>query len=348
MKRVYMLNKKRIQVAPFRLASQRRPPRKAVTTLDFRLYSRFSSENPCRGSRFSAIIPFMDITNGKNQRGERLRAILLGFAGKPTVLEEAERLRAQVESQVEVVFSDFTGAKDLSSVEADLVIVLGGDGSILRAAHQMGVRQLPVAAVNLGRLGYLANVQPDELVELLSDYRSGAAKVVEHLMFEAAVLRNGKELVRQLGLNELAVLAGPPFSIISLNLFVDDEFATTYSCDGLIVATPVGSTAHSLSAGGPILRQSMQAFALVPVGPHALTHRPVVDSADRVYELEVVEMNPGTSAVIDGRVLAELQPGDRVRVAAAKSKFKLIVGPKHGYYRTLREKLGWSGSLKRG
>jgi NAD+ kinase len=282
----------------------------------------------------------------KKPSPQRLRAILLAAAGRLQVLEEAERLRPAMGDQVEIVLSDFTGGVDLTKVDADLVIVFGGDGSILRAARQMGHRQLPVIAVNLGKLGYLANISPDELATVLADYRTGKLGVAEHLMFDCSLIREKNTVQSQLGLNEVAVLAGTPFSLIVINLYVDSELATTYSGDGLIVATPVGSTAHGLSAGGPILRQCLNAFVIVPLSPHTLTNRPVVDAADRVYELEIVEPNPGTTAVVDGRVFASLQRGDRLRVEASTARFKLITGQGHGYYRTLREKLGWGGQIK--
>jgi NAD+ kinase len=283
----------------------------------------------------------------KTQSKPRIRAILLGATGRPDVQAEAERLRPAIQEQVEIVHSDFVGSKDLAKVDAELAIVFGGDGSILRAARQMGHRQLPTVSVNLGKLGYLANISPDELAAVLADYRAGKLAIVEHLMFECSLIRRNETVQHQLGLNEVAVFAGMPFSLVAINLYVDSELATTYSGDGLIVATPVGSTAHSLSAGGPILRQSMDAFVIVPLSPHTLTNRPVVDTADRVYELEIVEPNPGTSAVVDGRMFAALQLGDRVRVEASPARFKLITGRGHGYYRTLREKLGWGGQIKR-
>ncbi len=192
-----------------------------------------------------------------------------------------------------MVKADFTGNEDMSAPEADLAIVLGGDGSILRAARQMGHNQLPIVAVNLGKLGFLANISPAELAAVLSDYQAGALQVAEHLMFECSLIQDGEIRLQQLGLNEVAVLAGKPFSIININLYVDAEPATTYSCDGLIISTPVGSTAHSLSAGGPILRQTLQAFVILPISPHTLTNRPVVDTADRLYELEVPHPNRG-------------------------------------------------------
>ena len=275
-----------------------------------------------------------------------MRAILLGSDGRPDVLREAQRLTPVIQRHAQIVASDFTGQEDLSRFEADLVIVLGGDGSILRAAHQMGTRQLPVIAVNLGKLGFLSSVSPDELPALLEGLSVENLQVVEHLMFQCEVVRKGRLLCEQLGLNEVAVLTGPPFAILDVDLYVDSELVTTYSADGLIVSTPVGSTAHSLSAGGPILRKDIQAFVISPISPHTLTNRPVVDSADRLYELVVSKPGPGTSVVVDGIVLATLEPGDRVRVRRAEPTFRLIAAPGHSYYRTLREKLGWGGRLQ--
>jgi len=277
--------------------------------------------------------------------GKRLKVFLLGAGGRPEVQAEAQRIRAAVEATAEIVRTDFSGAEDLSDADADLAIVLGGDGSILRAAHQMGHRQRPVAAVNLGKLGFLANMTPAELPNVVTQFAEGKLDVLEHLMFECSVLRDEKPIVRQLGLNETVIQAGAPFSLIHVDLYVDADLVTSYSCDGLIVSTPVGSTAHCLSAGGPILQKSLQAFVILPLSPHTLTVRPVVDSADRVYEMVVERPNAGTSVVVDGRVLCGLQPGDRVRVERSAARFKLLVNPKHSYYRTLREKLGWGGSF---
>jgi NAD+ kinase len=148
-----------------------------------------------------------------------------------------------------------------------------------------------------------------------------------------------------LGLNEVAILTGEPFSLLNADLYVDAELATTYACDGLIIGTPVGSTAHSLSAGGPILRKTLDAFVICPVAPHTLTVRPVVDAADRVYEVVVPQPKEGTMVVVDGRPLWRLKPNDQVRVVRAEPKFKLIEPRGQSYYHTLRDKLGWAGHL---
>ncbi|HLA84737.1 MAG TPA: NAD(+)/NADH kinase [Thermoguttaceae bacterium] len=275
-----------------------------------------------------------------------LRVLLLGFGGRPGVLEEAERLAALLERTDRIVARDFSGDVDLSTVEADVAVVLGGDGSILHAARQMGSRQVPVIAVNLGRLGFLADVPPDEVLHVLDEFRKGRLHTIEHLMFTCELLRGGRAVDRRLGLNEVTVQNGAPFTMLDVHLYVDAELVTTYRCDGLIISTPVGSTAHNLAAGGPILRKDMQAFVVSPICPHTLTYRPVIDSADRVFELEAASPGSEASVVVDGRVLGRLAAGDRVRVRRADVCFKLVAAPGHGYYRTLREKLGWSGRFQ--
>jgi NAD+ kinase len=284
--------------------------------------------------------------------GARPRVMVLGSGERPQVAAAAQRLRTLIESHADVVMWDLGFSADLGAIEADLAVVLGGDGSILRAAHQMGYRQVPVVGVNLGKLGFLADLSPDEFTVALPEICSGRFRVVEHLMFECRLERDHGGLATpqsvvaaRLGLNEAAVLAGAPFAMLEVHLYVDSELVTTYSCDGLIVSTPVGSTAHSLSAGGPILRKDLQAFVISPISPHTLTNRPVVDAASRVYELLVPRPHLGTALVVDGRVLGALEPGDRVRIEQAAPKFQLVEAAGRGYYRTLREKLGWGGSL---
>jgi NAD+ kinase len=264
------------------------------------------------------------------------------------VQAETTRLRPLLEAHVDVLEWDLHSAVDLAALDFDLAIVLGGDGSILRAVRQMGYLQRPIVGVNLGKLGFLADLAPAELESALPRLSAGDYRVVEHLMYECSLLREGHPIETHLGLNDVVLHAGAPFHILEVHLYVDAELVTTYSCDGLIVATPVGSTAHSLSAGGPILRKDLQAFVVSPISPHTLTNRPVVDSAERTYELEVTRPNPGTTVVADGRTLSLMAPYDRVRIVRAQPKFQLVEVPGHSYYRTLREKLGWGGQLRLG
>ena len=273
------------------------------------------------------------------------RILLLSSGSRPDMAAEASRLLPLVESYASVDVADLDSITSLEHVDFDVAVVVGGDGSILRAAHHMGRRQRPVVAINLGKLGFLADLSPDEFLAQLPAICSGSLPVIEHLMLDCRLLRGGDTLCQQLGLNEVVIFAGPPFSLLQVDLYVDAELVTTYSCDGLIVSTPVGSTAHSLSAGGPILRKDLQAFVVLPISPHTLTNRPVVDSADRTYELVVPRPNAGTSLVCDGKVLSRLEPGDRIRVQRADARFGLVAVPGHSYYRTLRDKLGWGGII---
>jgi NAD+ kinase len=276
----------------------------------------------------------------------RPRAILLVDGSRPALVERAGRLRTVVEQHLAVVATVNDLSRSFSTENADLAIVFGGDGSILRAARQMRYEQIPVLGVNLGRLGFLAGIQPEDLDEVLPQVVGQEHRIVKHLMFECSVHQAGRELSRTLGLNETSVLAGPPFSMIEVQLYVDGELATTYSCDGLIVSTPVGSTAHNLAAGGPILEKSLQAFVVSPICPHTLTNRPVVDVAEQVYELAVPAPNEGTSLVVDGKVIHQPTPADRIRIERSRAEFMLVEAPGRGYYRTLREKLSWGGGLK--
>lgn len=285
-------------------------------------------------------------TVAKPVSGKRLTLLVLAAAERKGLAAEVKRLGVEIEKFADVVLRDLDAGEDLEPLDFDLAVVLGGDGSILRAAHQMGRRQRPVLGVNLGKLGFLADLSPQEFIEHLPAICSGKFPAIEHLMYECRVLRGGKAVCEWLGLNEVAVLAGPPFALLDVDLYVDSELVTTYSCDGLIVSTPVGSTAHSLSSGGPILRQDLQAFVISPISPHTLTNRPVVDSADRVYELVVRDPHPGTSVVADGRVLCQLESDDRVRIERSGARFQLVAMPGHSYYHTLREKLGWGGRIK--
>ena len=279
------------------------------------------------------------------QAGARPRALLLGSGDRPGLLTEAQRLRPFIDNHVEVVLEDFRYEKNLAATSADLAIVLGGDGSILRAALQMQEHQVPILGVNLGKLGFLASVSPIDLPAILPEVVCCQCRLDEHLMFRCTVLQANQPVAETLGLNEVAILTGAPFSMLNADLYVDAELATTYACDGLIIGTPVGSTAHSLSAGGPILRKTLDAFVICPVAPHTLTVRPVVDAADRVYEVVVPQPKEGTMVVVDGRPLWRLKPNDQVRVVRAEPKFKLIEPRGQSYYHTLRDKLGWAGHL---
>ena len=195
----------------------------------------------------------------------------------------------------------------------------------------------------MGRLGFLADLSPKEFQEKFPRILAREYQVIHHLMFECRLQRKDGTQEKYIGLNEVSVLAGAALRILHINLAVNGEPVTTYRCDGLIFSTPVGSTAHSLGAGGPLLRQDLQAFVITPICPHTLTNRPLVDRADSVYTLTSPEIPAGATLVIDGQIKQPLQPGDRIEIRKAAVSFQLARLPDHSYYATLHRKLGWGG-----
>lgn len=268
-----------------------------------------------------------------------MRFFLLGTDRKPQVVAEAARLRPVLEAHGEVVAVDLRQERDLSVLAADLAIVLGGDGAILRAARQMGYRQVPVLGVNLGKLGFLADVSPDELAGCLPEVAAGRTRVASQVMFECEYpTPDGPATV--LGLNEVVVHTRALGHVTELDLAIDGEPVTHFTGDGLIVSTPIGSTAHSLSAGGPVLSQELPAFVITPICPHTLTYRPLVDAAGKRYTIGVRRAE-GAALTADGQGLGPLAAGDAVTVRRAGVSFQLVKLPGRTYYQTLRDKLRW-------
>jgi NAD+ kinase len=274
-----------------------------------------------------------------------MRIFVLGNGCRPGVPEEAERLLPFLRAHADVVAFDVCQEQDLSRETADLALVLGGDGSILRAARQMGYRQVPVLGVNLGKLGFLADLSVDEVRSCFPRVIAGDYRVTRHVMLECTVEEDGGAVPAArgpfLGLNEITIHAGPPFHMIDLDLIVDGETVSRFSGDGLIVATPVGSTGHSLSAGGPIVEQELPAFVITPICPHTLTNRPVVDSAAKTYVIAVRKASPGTTLIVDAQEHILLTARHRVTVRRAPVDFMLAKVTGHSYYQTLRDKLRW-------
>jgi NAD+ kinase len=267
-----------------------------------------------------------------------MKILVLGNAQRAGVQEEADRLLPFVRQHAEIVLIDLEQKADLNGVTADLALVLGGDGAILRAVRQMGYRQTPVLGVNLGKLGFLADLTPDELCACFPDVAQGRFRVTRHLMFECLV--SGSDEVF-LGLNEVVIHSAPPFRILELELAVDGETVSGFSGDGLIVSTPVGSTAHSLSAGGPILGQELSAFVITPICPHALTNRPVVDTAAKTYTIHIRRAQGEAALIIDGQVHLPVRQSQQVTIRQAPVRGELVKVPGRSYYQTLRDKLRW-------
>jgi NAD+ kinase len=269
-----------------------------------------------------------------------VRIFVLGNASRPGVQEAADKCLPFVTQHAEIAVQDLRQEKDLSQLSADVALVLGGDGAILRAARQMGYRQAPVLGVNLGKLGFLADLDVDELCSSLPLVVRGEYRVTRHLMLECLV-EGGKNKETILGLNEVVIRSGPPFHMIDLDLEVDGEIVSRLSGDGLILSTPIGSTGHNLSAGGPILGQELDDFVITPICSHTLTARPVVDSANKTYSIAIRRGTPGATLMVDGQVNICLTPEHRITIRRAPVTFGLVKVPGRSYYQTLRSKLHW-------
>ena len=274
-----------------------------------------------------------------------MNIILLGNGTKPGVQEAIEQLRTDIARRANIVAEDFTGQKDVSSVQADLAVVFGGDGSILRAVSQMGANQIPVIAVHLGTLGFLSTIQIGELIPLLDRTDLLRMPIIKHLLLHCQLFRNNQTEPewRHWALNEVVLHAVHATHILGIELFLDHQLVTTYRCNGLIVSTPVGSTAMSLSNGGPILRKDIDAVVISPISPHTLSNRPLVDSPDRFMELRVQQP---AELIVDGSNAAIVEPGDTVRITRASQTFKTIDVPGFCYYKALQSKLGWNGRFQ--
>jgi NAD+ kinase len=269
--------------------------------------------------------------------------MLLGNGSREEVHAEAERLAVSVVCAPGVVLAgiDLSSDSDLSNLPADIAIVLGGDGTVLHTARRMGDHPTPVLGVNAGRLGFLAELTPADFFDRLSDLAQ-RRYTVENLMTLACTLTPASGPTRTFrGLNDAVLRAAPFFHLIEIGLSIDGESVMTYRGDGLIIATPVGSTAHSLSAGGPILPPNAHMFVVTPLAAHTLTQRPVVESAHRTIEMIPRGEGIATVLVIDGQVQVPLQAGDRVAIRRGKTPLPMVRLPGHSFYRTLRDKLGW-------
>jgi NAD+ kinase len=274
---------------------------------------------------------------------EPLKVVILGNGIKPDVPALAQALSEHLcqEPGVELVGVNLSANSNLSALPADVAVVLGGDGTVLHAARRMEDHPTPVLGVNAGRLGFLADLTPVAFRERTEDL-AARRFTIDNLMTLMCVLtpRSGRNRTFR-GLNDAVIRAAPTFRLVDIDLSIDGESVMTYRGDGLIIATPVGSTAHSLSAGGPILPPNAHMFVVTPLCPHTLTQRPLVDSAHKVYEITPRGKGLATVLVVDGQVQIPLRCGDRVSVRRGKTPFPMVRLPGHSFYRTLRDKLGW-------
>jgi len=226
--------------------------------------------------------------------------------------------------------------------QCDLAIVVGGDGTLLNAARSLAESGIAVLGVNLGRLGFLVDVSPDEMTHRLDEIMSGHFSEEDRSLLHAAVSRDGKVLSESTALNDVIVHKRDIARMIELDTWIDGHFLNTNRSDGLIVATPTGSTAYALSGGGPILHPRLGAITLVPICPHTLSNRPVVIDDASIIEIILHEGTLEATVSCDGQVSEPLQAGDHVTVRKHAHALRLLHPPEHEYFTVLRRKLRWS------
>lgn len=229
------------------------------------------------------------------------------------------------------------------SKNCELVIVVGGDGTILHAAHSMIQNDIPLLGINLGRLGFLAEISPSTMHTQLNEILGGNYLEEQRLILQASLLRNGKAIRICDAVNDVVVHAMQMVRMIEVETRVNSQQVNTLRADGYIVATPTGSTAYSLSGGGPILHTDLDAIVLVPICPHTLSNRPIVVDADSMIEIILPRQNRSSAlASIDGQINMEFMPGDTLKIEKGKNKLRLIQPNSYDYFDVLREKLRWS------
>ncbi|MEM6544581.1 MAG: NAD(+) kinase [Pseudomonadota bacterium] len=229
---------------------------------------------------------------------------------------------------------------------SDLVIVLGGDGSMLSAARSLLRFGKPMLGINRGRLGFLTDVSPDRIEEQIGAVLAGDYSSKERFLLDISVLRDGEVVSEGDALNDVVVNSGTSAQMIEMELYIDDEFVNRQRADGLIVSTPTGSTAYSLSGGGPIMHPSLDALLVLPMFPHALSSRPIVIRGDADIRIDVLARNRTHPPVTcDGQVTMTARPGDSVLIRRNPAVLTLLHPPGYSFYASCRDKLQWSSAL---
>jgi NAD+ kinase len=278
----------------------------------------------------------------------------VGIISKPAVPAAAELIptliRWLAERHLAVRYDEntakYAGTKSGISREhvpegTDLIIVLGGDGTLLSAARALGPHKVPILAVNLGGLGFLTSVTLDELYPLLEQVLAGKHRTSERMMLDAEVIRGGQAADRQCALNDAVVNKAALARMLDFDVHVDGNHVGRYRADGLVVSTPTGSTAYSLAAGGPIIDPDLDAFVITPICPHMLTNRPLVVPDTARIDLDFTAAEEPVYITLDGQIGFQLKPNDRVTITKSKSRVSLVRPPSKTYFEVLRSKLKW-------
>ena len=228
----------------------------------------------------------------------------------------------------------------------DLVIVVGGDGSLLGAARDLARFEVPLLGINRGKLGFLTDIAPNDVDNDVEKVLDGSYVIENRFLLEMSLLRDKKIIANADAFNDIVLHSGQAPKMLSFELFINDDFVYSQRSDGLIVSTPTGSTAYSLSGGGPIVHPQLDAILLVPMYPHSLSSRPLVVDANSVIDITINEVNPLSPHIsCDGQVNLNVQPGDVFSIKKKQLDLKLIHPKGNNFFKTCRDKLGWGSQF---
>jgi len=273
----------------------------------------------------------------------RYRVLLLGNMEKPYVAEAIDEAVRALRDRVDIGHCDLGEPAEDESVEADLGVVFGGDGAILAAARRVAAAGVPLLGVNMGRLGFMAEITSDQLLDSLSQIIENRPDPVERLMLHCELRRKEQVIRRARAVNDVVISREAHSRLVEMALYINSEKVTTYAADGLIVSTPTGSTAHSLAAGGPIVLPDMDALVITPICPHTLSNRPLVIPGSSKVEIEVYSRSVEMALTVDGQVFVRLHNHDRISVARDETRLRLVRATSRTFFETLRTKLRWGG-----
>jgi NAD+ kinase len=256
---------------------------------------------------------------------------------------EERGLPAVYDNETATVLKNEAGGKTRHQVaqDSDLLLVLGGDGTILAAAREAAYHDIPILPINMGSLGFLTSFTVEELYPALESTLAGKATVEERVLLLVERTHNGELLTQQRVLNDAVVHKGTLARMIEVELRINGAFVCRYRADGLIVASPTGSTAYSLSAGGPIVQPGVESILITPICPHTLSDRPVVVQDTSLIELDLSQSSDSVFLTLDGQTGVPMQIGDHVRITRATERLKLIQPPNKTYFEILKNKLKW-------
>lgn len=233
-------------------------------------------------------------------------------------------------------------ARSVIGEHCDLAIVVGGDGTLLNAARSLVSYRIPLLGINLGRLGFLADISPIDMHQKLNEILDGDYLAEERILLHTLIERDGEQISESDALNDVAVHKWNVARMIECDTYVNGQFVNTYRSDGIVVSTPTGSTAYALSGGGPILHPALNAMVLVPICPHTMNNRPIVFSGDSRIEIKVKDSNFSSAQVTcDGQINLNLVSGDLIKIYKKEKRIRLIHPTSHDHYHILRAKLHW-------